>query len=100
MSPSILSLLAGALVGGALGAVYLGLLWVGVRSLPQDRGGILVFVGLGLARVALLLSALAVAAALGLRIEGIAAAVAGFIAVRLAATRWLGDTTPGDATWK
>jgi F1F0 ATPase subunit 2 len=100
MTFSILSLVFGAFVGGALGAVYLGLLWVAVRSLPQDRGGIVVFVGLGLARVALLLGALAAAAALGLRIEGIAAAVAGFIAVRLAATRWLGDTTPGGAAWK
>lgn len=100
MTFSILSLVFGAFVGGALGAVYLGLLWVAVRSLPQDRGGVVVFVGLGLARVALLLGALAAAAALGLRIEGIAAAVAGFIAVRLAATRWLGDTTPGGATWK
>lgn len=100
MTFSILSLVFGAFVGGALGAVYLGLLWVAVRSLPQDRGGVVVFVGLGLARVALLLGALAAAAALGLRIEGIAAAVAGFIAVRLAATRWLGDTTPGGETWK
>lgn len=100
MSLSILSLFLAALAGGALGAVYLGLLWVAVRSLPQDRGGILVFVALGLARVVLLVGALAAAAALGLRIEGIAAAVAGFIAVRLVATRWLGDTRPGGATWK
>ena len=100
MSLSILSLFLGALAGGGLGAVYLGLLWVAVRSLPQDRGGVLVFVGLGLARVALLLGALAAAATLGLRIEGIAAAVVGFLAVRLAATHWLGDPTPGGATWK
>lgn len=100
MTLSILSLFLGALAGGVLGAVYLGLLWVAVRSLPQDRGGVLVFVGLGLARVALLLGALAAAALLGLRIEGIVAAVAGFIAVRLAATRWLGIATHGGAPWK
>lgn len=100
MSISILSLLVGALVGGVLGAVYLGLLWLAVRSLPLDRGGALAFVALGLARVALLLGALATAAALGLRVEGIAAAVAGFIAMRFAATRWLGNATPGDAIWK
>lgn len=100
MTLSIASIVLGALAGGALGAVYLGLLWVAVRSLPQDRGGVLVFVGLGLARVALLLGALTAAAALGLRIEGIAGAVAGFVAVRLAATRWLGTTTAGGATWK
>jgi len=100
MTLSILSLFLAALAGGAVGAVYLGLLWVAVRSLPQDRGGVLVFISLGLARVALLLGALAAAAALGLRIEGIAAAVAGFIAVRLAATRWLGNPRPGGASWK
>jgi NhaP-type Na+/H+ or K+/H+ antiporter len=100
MSISILSLLVGVLMGGALGAMYLGLLWLAVRSLPQDRGGVFSFVLLGLARVALLFGALAAAAALGLRIEGIAAAVAGFIALRFAATRWLENAAPGDATWK
>jgi F1F0 ATPase subunit 2 len=100
MTVSMLSLVMGALVGAALGALYLVLLWVAVRSLPQDRGGVLVFVGLALARVALLLGALAVAAALGLRVEGIAAAVAGFVAVRLAATRWLGAEPRGGTTWK
>ncbi|SDJ38346.1 ATP synthase subunit I [Lutimaribacter saemankumensis] len=100
MTLSILSLFLAALAGGALGAVYLCLLWVAVRSLPQDRGGVLVFISLGLARLALLLGALAAAAALGLRIEGIAVAVAGFIAMRLAATRWLGTPTPGGAPWK
>lgn len=100
MTDTIMSLFIGALVGAALGAAYLGLLWVAVRSLPQDRSGVRVFVGLGLARVALLLGALAAAAALGLPIEGIAAAVVGFIAVRVAATRWLGNGTRGKATWK
>jgi len=100
MTLSILSLFLAALAGGALGAVYLGLLWVAVRSLPQDRSGVLVFISLGLARVALLLGALAAAAALGLQIEGIAAAVAGFIFVRLVANRWLGYPTPGGAPWK
>lgn len=100
MTLSIIGLLGGALVGGALGTIYLGLLWVAVRSLPQDRSGIPVFIGLGLARVALLVSALAVAVALGLPAQGIAAAVVGFITVRFAATRWLGNGTPGRATWK
>ncbi|MDU8946380.1 N-ATPase subunit AtpR [Ovoidimarina sediminis] len=100
MTLSVLSLVLGALAGGALGAVYLGLLWVAVRSLPQDRGGVLVFVGLGLARVALLLGALAATVAVGLPIEAVAAAVAGFIAVRFAATRWLGKARFGGATWK
>ncbi len=100
MTLSIISLLVGALVGGALGAIYLGLLWLAVRSLPQDRSGVLVFVGLGLARVALLLGALTAAAALGLPVEGIAAAVVGFVAVRFAATRLLAGAPPKETTWK
>ncbi|TCO69111.1 ATP synthase subunit I [Rhodovulum euryhalinum] len=100
MTLSLMSVLAGALVGAALGAIYLGLLWVAVRSLPRDRSGVRVFVALGLARVALLIGTLMAAAALGLPAQGIAAAVAGFIALRVAATRWLGAATPGDTTWK
>jgi F1F0 ATPase subunit 2 len=100
MTLSFGSMLVGGLVGAALGAVYLGLLWVAVRSLPQGRSGALVFVGLGLARVALLLGALIAAAALGLAPEEIGAAVLGFIAVRFGTTRWLSRTTPGDTTWK
>ncbi len=100
MTDTIMSLFIGALVGAALGAAYLGLLWAAVRSLPQGRSGVRVFVGLGLARVALLLGALTVAAALGLPARGIAAAVVGFIAVRVAATRWLGHGTRRDATWR
>ncbi|MCF3974680.1 N-ATPase subunit AtpR [Paracoccus salsus] len=94
------SLLGGAAVGGALGAVYLGLLWMAVRSLPQDRRGMLTFVALGVARMALLIGALAAAAALGLRVEGIAAAVIGFVAARIAATRLVAGTEPGKPTWK
>jgi len=100
MSLSIISLLAGALVGAGLGAIYLGLLWVAVRHLPQDRTGVFVFVGLGLGRLALLLGALAVAAALGPPIEGIAAAVLGFVAMRFAATRLLARATLEDRAWK
>lgn len=99
MSVSIISLLVGAVAGAALGAIYLGLLWAAVRSLPQDRNGVLVFVGLALARVSLLLGALATAAALGLPAQGIVAAVAGFVTVRFFAARGLGSGTPGSATW-
>ncbi|MGF6862615.1 F1F0 ATPase subunit 2 [Rhodobacteraceae bacterium MBR-64] len=100
MTDTIMSLFIGVLVGAALGAVYFGLLWVAVRALPQDRRGVRVFVGLGIARVALLLGALTAAAALGLPAGGIAAALVGFIAMRVAATRWLGHGTRGNATWK
>lgn len=99
MSLSAFSLLAAALAGAILGGAYLGLLWVAVRHLPQDRGGVLVFAGLGLARGALLLGALAVAAALGVAAEGLFAALAGFIVVRIAATRLLARGTPGETPW-
>ena len=93
------TLALGALAGAGLGAIYLGLLWLAVRCLPQD-GGVRVFVGLGLARLALLLGALAATATMGLPVEGIAAAVSGFVAVRFATTRWLGHEPPRGATWK
>ena len=100
MTLPIGALLLGALTGAALGAIYLWLLWGAVRALSRDGSGVLIFVGLGLARVALLLGALTAAAAFGLQALGIAAAVVGFIAVRFAATRWLGHGTPRDAAWK
>jgi len=99
MNLPVSTLVAAALAGGLVGAVYLGLLWVGVRHLPQDRGGVLVFIGLTLARMALLLGALAAAAALGVPATGLVAGLAGFIVVRLAATRWLGRATRGGNTW-
>lgn len=100
MSGSVLSLLAAALAGAALGSAYLGLLWVAVRHLPRDRGGVPIFVGLALARAALLIGALAAAAALGVAVEGLVAALAGFVALRLAATRLLGRATSGNTAWK
>ena len=96
MSGSVLSLFAAALAGAALSGAYLGLLWLAVQHLPQDRGGVLVFVGLGLARAALVLGAVAAAVALGVAAGGLVAALAGFVAVRLAATRLLGRGPPGD----
>lgn len=100
MSLSIPSLLLGACAGAALGAVYLSLLWLAVRSLPQDRSGVHVFVALGLLRVALLLGALTAAAALGTPVVSIAGAVAGFVGVRFAATRWLARAMPEDTAWR
>ena len=101
MNLSIIASFVGVFVGGAFGVIYLGLLWVAVRSLPQDRSGIFVFLLLGLARVALMLGALMAAAALGLPVEGIAAGVVGFIAVRIIATRRLVREAPAkDSAWK
>jgi len=110
MSASALSLLAAALAGAGLGGLYMALLWAAVRRLPREpsaasgRSGVASFVWLGLARVALLLGALAVAAALALPAEGFVAALAGFVAVRFAATRVARRPArrpaPGDAAWK
>ena len=99
MNVSVIVLLGGALAGALVGALYLGLLWVAVRYLPQDRGGVLAFVGLAVARIALVLGALALAARLGVPATGLIAALAGFVIVRLAATRLLGRAERGDGTW-
>jgi F1F0 ATPase subunit 2 len=100
MNGSLLSLLAAALAGVGLGAAYMGLLWVAVRRLPQERGGVAVFVGLALARGALVLGALAAAAVLGVQAAGIIAALLGFVAVRVAATRMTGHTPEAAPRWR
>ncbi len=99
MSVSALSLLAAALTGAILGGAYLGLLWMAVRHLPQERGGVAVFVVLALARATLVLGALAAAAAFGIPAAGIVAALLGFVAVRLASTRLSGHKTAGEPPW-
>jgi hypothetical protein len=100
MNVSLLSLLAAALVGAGLGGAYLGLLWVAVRRLPQERGGVAAFVGLALARGALVLGALTAAAVLGVQAAGIVAGLLGFVAVRVAATRLTGHTPEGAPRWR
>lgn len=100
MTLSFTTLLCGVLVGAALGALYLRLLWVAVRSLPQDRHGARVFMLLGALRMALLIGALIVAAALDVPAQGIAASLLGFIVMRVTATRWLAHTAPKDRVWK
>ncbi|MGK7863893.1 N-ATPase subunit AtpR [Falsiroseomonas sp. E2-1-a4] len=100
MSASALSLLAAMLVGAGIGALYMALLWLAVRRLPQDRGGLAGFVGLRIARAALLLAAMAAAVALAVPAEGLVGALVGFIAARFAATRLAGRGTPAGAAWK
>lgn len=100
MSMSAQSMIAAVIVGAGLGVLYLGLLWAAVRRLPQAKGGVAVFVALRLARAALLLGALAAAAALGVPAVGLIAALIGFVAVRLAATRLLSRGTPEHAAWR
>jgi F1F0 ATPase subunit 2 len=98
MSVSAFALLAGALAGAALGALYLALLWASVRALagPRPAAG---FVALAVARAALVLGALAVALKLGVGAGALLAALAGFVAVRFAATRRARITERGPA-WK
>lgn len=100
MSLSVLSLGAAALAGAGLGGAYLGLLWMAVDRLPQARRGVAVFVGLALARAVLVLGALGAAAALGVQVAEIGAALLGFVAVRAAATRLAGRAREDEPTWK
>lgn len=100
MNISLLSLLAAALVGAGLGGVYLGLLWVAVQRLLQERGGVPVFLALALARGALALGALAAAAVLGVQAAGIVAGLLGFMAVRVATTRLTGRGTEDGPRWR
>ena len=100
MSAAPLWLLAAALCGAALGALYMALLWLAVRRLGRAQGGVPAFVGLAVARAALILGALAAAAALGLSAAVILAALLGFVAMRLAATRLGGRKTGADRAWK
>lgn len=87
MSLPILSLGLAALAGALVGAAYMALLWVAVRRLPQASGGAMLFVALTVARAALVLGVLAGALALGVQAGGLVAGLAGFVAVRVAATR-------------
>ncbi|MBW6495878.1 MAG: ATP synthase subunit I [Burkholderiaceae bacterium] len=98
MSTSLVMLIGAALAGAALGVLYLGLLWVSVRALAGQRPAV-TFVALALARAALVLGALAGALVSGIGAGEILAALAGFVAVRVAATR---RTHPakGQQTWK
>lgn len=98
MTGNSVMIVMATLTGATFGMLYLGLLWVSVRALPLPRGGT-VFVGLGLLRAALVMAALAGALVLDVPPIGIAAAVAGFVATRLVATR-RADPKNGAASWK
>lgn len=98
MSTSLIILIGAALVGAALGVLYLGLLWASVRALARLRPAA-TFVALALARAALVLGALAAALAFGVGAGEILAALAGFVAVRVAATRRT-RVAEGRPTWK
>lgn len=99
MNLSAFALLAAALTGATLGGAYLGLLWLSVRCLAQEHRGVTLFVLLALARAALVLGALAAAAAFGMPATAFIAALLGFVAVRLAATRLSGRKAAERAPW-
>jgi F1F0 ATPase subunit 2 len=77
---------AAFLVGAALAALYLALLWAGTRSLAGHRP-VRDFLLSALARAGLVLGALAVWILYTPETEVLVAGLLGFVAVRLAATR-------------
>jgi hypothetical protein len=86
-----------AVAGAFWGVLYFALLWLSVRLLPLQRGTI-AFILLALARAILITAGLALAFIIEPPLSGIAAAVAGFILVRVALTR-VADPTAGGAPW-
>ncbi|MBE0413958.1 ATP synthase subunit I [Yoonia sp.] len=79
--------LATCFFGGiAVAGVYLGLLWAAVRHLPGPRGTV-IFVLLGLARAALVISVMAGAIMVAVPATGIVAGTLGFLVMRFSATR-------------
>ncbi|WP_296763232.1 ATP synthase subunit I [Sediminimonas sp.] len=92
------TLAASFAAGAVLGALYLGLLWASVRALSGSRPAA-TFAALALARAVLVLGALGAAIALGAGAGELVAALAGFVAVRVAATR-RARAAEGRATWK
>ena len=87
-----------ALAGAAIGAVYFGLLRIAVRALAR-RQSALIFLALGFARAALVITALAIAFRFNLPLIGILAALAGFMTVRLFLTR-AANSCAGATPWK
>lgn len=98
MSASLATYAAAVAAGAALGALYLALLWASVRALVGPRSG-LAFAGLALARAALVIAALVGAIRLGVGTGELLAALAGFIALRVLATRFA-RASGGRSLWK
>jgi hypothetical protein len=72
--------------GGAVGAAYLGLLWVSVRSLLRGRS-LALFLILAALRGGLFIGTVAAVIAVGAGLGSIAALLLGFVSVRVALTR-------------
>jgi len=99
MIGDLATLAVAAAAGAAVGALHLALLWAGARALAGRRPAA-AFVGLALARAALVLGALGLAVALGAGAGALLAALAGFIVIRIAATRRARPANGGSAAWK
>ena len=98
MPASALSLALGFAGGAAFGAVHLGLLWASVRALTRASWGH--FAMLALLRAATAAGALWLAIALGAGAAGLAAAVIGFVALRVAVTRRVGARDGRSGAWR
>ena len=99
MTYLIASHLLALCAGVAFGAVYLWLLWYGVRLLTV-RSDLLLFILTGVLRISLLVAALAGGLALGATSSLIAVAVIGFVWMRIAATRVVAVPQTGAMEWK
>ncbi|SDC02773.1 ATP synthase subunit I [Ruegeria marina] len=91
--------LAAFLAGAVFGALHLSLLRVATRALAGPRPA-RVFIAFAILRTALVVAALAGLAALGAGAPEFVAALAGFLAARIAATRMVRDRVGKEATWK
>lgn len=95
---TLATILAYAAVGSAVGALWLVCLWAGARSISGPRP-VRGFLGWAAARAALVLGALWAWAALGAQAGALAAGLAGFLALRVAATRRV-RRGAGGAAWR
>lgn len=98
MTGQIAYSLAAALIGSALGAVYVALLWASVRALARPRP-VAGFAALAAVRAIVVLGALGAALASGAGPGALLSALTGFTALRIVATRVLGRAGHGGPTW-
>ena len=98
MTTDVQTLIGAGFGGAAIGALYLGLLWMSVQALKGPRAAI-AFIALAVVRAALVLGALAGALALGAGAGALLAGLAGFIVIRILATR-RADTGNERPTWR
>lgn len=99
MTDSIATLAAAFAAGAALGALHLTLLWVGARALAGPRPA-LIFVALAALRAVLVVGAVAGLVALGAGAGELLGALAGFLVIRLVATRMVRSRSGEGVSWR